>query len=121
MENASYDAINAALDEHAAEIGPDDVHTKLVGPVRTALDSAFSRERVEDIILELESLSQSEHVEVRQWSSETLSALQKLSPTSLKVAHSLIKAGKPETGSQLQDAYNRELYAATAFCVSGLV
>jgi 3-hydroxyisobutyryl-CoA hydrolase len=116
MEDASLEAINATLEEHAQELTAADPPCALVGPVRAALDRAFRFNRVGSIVKELGKLAESadEPEVVREWAKKTAETLAKRSPTSLKVALHALRKGKTMS---LAEALDMELGIATAFCV----
>ncbi|KAL0946804.1 hypothetical protein HGRIS_012975 [Hohenbuehelia grisea] len=113
MENPTQDGINEAIEELSAERESTETPLRLAGPVRAALDTAFSHNAVEKIFKDLETFAIDAEPVVREWAAETLSALQLRSPTSLKVALEAIRRGK---SLALVDALNMELRIATAFC-----
>jgi 3-hydroxyisobutyryl-CoA hydrolase len=120
MEDASYEAINSTIEEHSAEITPEDTFNNLVGPVREAIDRAFVHNRVDKILKELRDLasSQQDPEAVRSWAQRTVETLESRSPTSLKVALHAIRKG---SSLSLAEALQMELGVATAYCVSSLV
>jgi 3-hydroxyisobutyryl-CoA hydrolase len=116
LEGLSYDAIDALIEEHATETSADDSRNPIVGDIRVALDKAFAKNNVEDIVASLEQLSaQSDKPDVQAWATTTLESLRMRSPTSLKVALQAIRRGK---SFSLIECLNMELGIATAFCVS---
>lgn len=114
LTNPTYAQVDALIEAHRDDsIGP--LTSPFVGNLRVALDSAFKHDRVEDIFMDLEKLSQeSEYENVRQWAKKTLDILHLRSPTSLKVALTAIRRGRD---SSLLEALQMELNIATAFCV----
>lgn len=114
LEGASYDAIDATIEEHRQERTSEDTAPQLVGSIRTALDYAFKPNQVQEIIKRLAKFEQEGEPEVRGWAKDTLAALHLRSPTSLKVALHAIRKG---TSMSLLEALQMELSIATAFCV----
>jgi len=114
LEGLSYSAIDALIEEHSAEFTAEESKNTLVGDVRAALDLAFKKSNVEDIVAELEKLAvDGNKADVQAWANSTLEALRLRSPTSLKVALFAIRKGK---SMQLKECLDMELGIATAFC-----
>lgn len=108
--------IDRTIEDFSAERGPDEPPAPFFGAKRSALDSAFCHNSVEQIIKDLQVFSQrSADASVKQWASDTLAMLHMRSPTSLKVALKAIRQGR---NISLLDSLNMELKIATAFCVS---
>jgi 3-hydroxyisobutyryl-CoA hydrolase len=118
MENATYDAIDATIEEHSAERTADEPALHLAGDIREALDFAFKANRVEEIISRLKTLGQDGVPAVQKWATETHDLLSQRSPTSMKVALRAIRKG---AGLSLLEALQMELGIATAFCVSDIL
>jgi 3-hydroxyisobutyryl-CoA hydrolase len=114
LEDASFDAINATIEEHVADLSPGDVRNHLVGPVRTAVDKVFRQNNITKMIKELNRATQALDENVRVWGKATLETLSQRSPTSLKVALKAIRKGQ---AMKLSEALQMELGIATAFCV----
>jgi 3-hydroxyisobutyryl-CoA hydrolase len=114
MEDASYEAINATIEEHSAEITSEDTFSDLVGPIREAIDASFAHNRVDKIFKTLREFESAEQESVRSWAQKTLKTLEERSPTSLKVALHAIRKGK---SLSLAEALQMELGVATAYCV----
>jgi 3-hydroxyisobutyryl-CoA hydrolase len=110
--------IDTALEELHYEREPGEPAAPFTGAKRVALDTAFRHSKVEKIIEDLESFTNSDDTAVRAWAKETLSSLHMRSPTSLKVALQAIRKGKELS---LLDALQMELRIATAFCVSQIL
>jgi 3-hydroxyisobutyryl-CoA hydrolase len=110
--------IDRTIEDFSAEREPDEPLPSFVGATRVALDSAFCHNTVEEIIGELQALTETEDLSVKHWASETLAMLLARSPTSLKVALEAIRRGRQMT---LGRALNMELKIATAFCVRPLI
>lgn len=115
LESPSHDAINNVIEELSEERQPNESLPRLSGNVRSALDSAFAHNKVEDIMKDLEAFSMDGNTEIRAWAEETLAVMNMRSPTSLKVALEAIRKGKQLS---LLEALNMELKIATAYCVS---
>ncbi|KAJ8700053.1 3-hydroxyisobutyryl-CoA hydrolase [Pleurotus ostreatus] len=113
LESPSHDAINNVIEELSEERQPNESLPRLSGNVRSALDSAFGHNKVEDIMKDLEAFSMDGNTEIRAWAEETLAAMNMRSPTSLKVALEAIRKGKQLS---LLEALNMELKIATAYC-----
>lgn len=109
--------IDSTIEECSQERDPDsESPASLISTKRVALDTAFSHNKVEDIIASLKKIIQ-EHKDndIREWATDTLLALELRSPTSLKVALMAIRKGK---SLPLLEALQMELNIATAFCVN---
>ena len=108
--------IDRTIEDFAAERESTEPPAPFTGAKRSALDSAFRHNSVEEIVKDLEVLSQaSADPSVKQWASDTLAMLHMRSPTSLKVALRAIRRGKELT---LLETLEMELKIAAAFCVS---
>jgi len=106
--------IDRTIEDFVAEREPTEPPAPFTGAKRSALDSAFRHNSVEEIVKDLEVLSQaSADPSVKQWASDTLAMLHMRSPTSLKVALRAIRRGKELT---LLQTLNMELKIAAAFC-----
>ncbi|KAG9318647.1 ClpP/crotonase-like domain-containing protein [Chiua virens] len=112
-ENPSFAQINNTIEELHSERQPDEPCGKLMGTVRSALDSAFGHDTVEKIFENLAALSNSPDIRVSGWAKQTLETLHMRSPTSLKVALAAIRRGK---SMSLRDALQMEMGIATAYC-----
>ena len=107
--------IDSTIEECSQERDPDEPPASLIQTKRVAVDTAFSHNKVEDIISSLKGIEQEhEAKDIRDWASATLAALELRSPTSLKVALMAIRKGKT---LPLLEALQMELNIATAFCV----
>jgi len=115
LDKPHISLIDRTIESLSAEREPDEPAPPFVGAKRVALDYAFRHNSVEQIMLDLEGLTETEDASVKQWASETLAVLRMRSPTSLKVALEAIRRGQRMT---LDQALNMELKIATAFCVS---
>ncbi|EJU00771.1 ClpP/crotonase [Dacryopinax primogenitus] len=107
-----FDAVNAAIEEYAAD-DYSALSTDLVGEKRRMLDKVFGQETVELIVEELRGLRKRED-SIAAWAVTTLEELELRSPTALKVALEAYRAGKG--GLTLREALLVELRFATAFC-----
>jgi 3-hydroxyisobutyryl-CoA hydrolase len=114
LADSSPEAINRTIEEHSAEISPEDPSGAFGGERRKVLDACFSHNRVESIIKDLEDVASSTGSQA-QWAQETLDAMLARSPTSLRVALQAVRRGKHK---ELADALQMEMGIATAFCVS---
>ncbi|QRW02167.1 enoyl-CoA hydratase/isomerase family protein [Ceratobasidium sp. AG-Ba] len=112
LAEPSADAINRTIEEHSAEISPEDPPSSYVGERRRVLDLCFSHNRVESIIEELKNVAGSIESQA-QWANETVAAMEARSPTSLRVALEAVRRGKH---MELADALQMEMGIATAFC-----
>ena len=117
IENPSYAQINSIIEEHYGEPLANEPGNTFVNELREAVDTAFGKDTVEDIISTLEELMRSKSEIVAKWAESTLSSLNMRSPTSLKVALEAIRRGKKLTLSQ---ALGMEMGIANAFLVSNL-
>lgn len=113
LADSSPEAINRTIEEHSAEISPEDPPAAYAGERRTVLDACFSHNNVESIIKDLEDVVASAGSQA-QWAQETLDAMLARSPTSLRVALHAVRRGKH---LELADALQMEMGIATAFCV----
>lgn len=107
--------VDRTIEELSSERQPEDPSTPFTGSVRAALDFAFRHDSAEDIISDLESLTNHKDLDVQNFARNTKQKLELRSPTSLKVALKAIRQGKTMT---LLEALNMELKIAAAFCVS---
>ena len=114
LENPTLEMINSTIEQFYYEPETSEPPVTLTGPVRVALDSAFSHKSVEGVFESLESYKQSPDEQVKTWAISTLEALNLRSPTSLRVA--LFALRKNKQGG-LIDALETELGIATALCV----
>lgn len=114
LADSSPDAINRTIEEHSAEISPEDQPSLYEGERRAAIDACFSHNSVDGIIKELRDLASSESSQA-QWAKETVAAMEARSPTSLRVALEALRRGKH---MELADALQMEMRIANAFCVS---
>lgn len=115
LENPTMEMINSTIEQCYYESETPEPPLALTGPVRVALDSAFSQKSVEKIFKSLENYKQSPDKRVRAWATSTLEALNLRSPTSLRVALFALRENKD---GGLIDALRTELGIATALCVS---
>lgn len=119
LEKPTYAQVNEVIEDLHYDREPTDPVAPLSGPVRLALDSAFSQGTVEGIISTLRTFTTDDKgADVVQWAKDTLTILGERSPTSLKVALTSIRKGK-QLG--LLECFKMELGIATAFCVSSMV
>lgn len=105
------DEIDAVIESFFEDWTEEEPATPLKYAVRKALDEAFSKPTVEEIVASLTEMSKSEG-EVGQWAKTTLDELHLRSPTSLKVALQAVRRGKNMTLGQV---LQMEMNAATAF------
>jgi hypothetical protein len=108
------EVINSSIEQSYYEPEASEPPVALTGPVRAALDSAFSQKTVEGILESLESYKESSDVQVKTWATSTLETLNLRSPTSLRVALFALRNNKD---GGLIDALQTELGIATALCV----
>ncbi|GAA5848149.1 hypothetical protein JCM8547_004423 [Rhodosporidiobolus lusitaniae] len=113
--SATFDTVNAALNEFAAdadELRQALADYPLVGPVRRAIDQIFARPTAEDIVADLEKLEEGSlslkkivlasdgEVDVsalQKWAKETREAILLRSPTSVKLTIAAVREGKKLT------------------------
>jgi len=107
--------IDRTIEELSSERRPDEPPPPFIGAKRAAMDKAFGRNSVQEILDELEALSKIDDEAVSMWAKNTIATLHLRSPTSLTVALHAIRKGKTMT---LLDALQMELGIATAYCVS---
>lgn len=86
LEHANYDMINNAIEEFSAEL-ENEPRFSLTGETREAIDRCFKYDSVDEIMAALEKEPETE------WKKETVKALNKMSPTSLKVTLQQIRNG----------------------------
>jgi 3-hydroxyisobutyryl-CoA hydrolase len=113
LETSNPDIVDAAIEELYFERSDDESPTPLTGDTRKALDHAFSRATVEDIVSSLGEFAKQDD-EVGQWAKTTLEELHLRSPTSLKVALHAVRRGKTMS---LGEVLQMEMGVATAFIV----
>ncbi|KAG9099351.1 hypothetical protein FS749_001411 [Ceratobasidium sp. UAMH 11750] len=112
LAEPSAEAINQTIEEHSAEISPDDPPASYAGERRAVLDACFSHKSVDSIMQALKDVAASTGTQAR-WAAETLAAMEARSPTSLRVALEAVRRGKH---MQLADALQMEMGIAAAFC-----
>ncbi|KAG9082723.1 hypothetical protein FRC06_004881 [Ceratobasidium sp. 370] len=112
LAEPSAEAINRTIEEHSAEISPEDPPPSYAGERRAVLDACFSHKTVDSIITALKDVAASAGSQA-QWATETLAAMEARSPTSLRVAFEAVRRGKH---MELADALQMEMGIATAFC-----
>ncbi|CAE6389374.1 unnamed protein product [Rhizoctonia solani] len=112
LADSSPEAINRTIEEHSAEISPEDPPAAFGGERRKVLDACFSHNTVDSIIRGLQDVVSSSGSQA-QWAQETLDAILARSPTSLRVALQAVRRGKH---LELADALQMEMGIATAFC-----
>ncbi|KAI9460038.1 ClpP/crotonase-like domain-containing protein [Russula earlei] len=105
LEKPTYAQVNEAIEDLYHDKEPTDPIPPLSGPIRIALDTAFSQDTVEDIVATLNTFTTGD-----QGSDQR-------SPTSLKLALVTIRKGKL---LDLLECFKMELGIATAFCVRSL-
>ncbi|EGO21178.1 hypothetical protein SERLADRAFT_398624 [Serpula lacrymans var. lacrymans S7.9] len=114
LENAAFGIIDRTIEELHAERQADESPTRLTGPTRKALDTAFRHDSVELILQDLQGFTTPDSdPAVRKWAEQTLETLHLRSPTSLKVALSAVRRGR---NMNLLEVLQMELGIATAFC-----
>ncbi|KAI9331143.1 ClpP/crotonase-like domain-containing protein [Pilaira anomala] len=86
LEHANYEMINSAIEEFSAEL-ENEPSFSLTGETRNAIDRCFKYDSVDEIMVALEKEPETE------WKKETVKALNKMSPTSLKVTLQQIRNG----------------------------
>ncbi|TFK94747.1 3-hydroxyisobutyryl-coenzyme A hydrolase [Polyporus arcularius HHB13444] len=117
LEEPTFQMISDLLEQESSERESDEVSSPFVGAKREALDTAFRHNTVEEIFAELTKISETHQDEgIRTWAANTLKMLGDRSPTSLKVALTAIRKGKP---MNLLEALQMEMNIATAFCSGG--
>lgn len=112
LNNPTYSQINTIIEENYCEPLTNEHGNPFIGELRVAVDTAFGKENVEDIISTLEELMRSESGVISKWAESTLSSLNMRSPTSLKVALEAIRRGKKLS---LPQALGMEMGIANAF------
>ncbi|KAH9981446.1 ClpP/crotonase-like domain-containing protein [Lactifluus volemus] len=113
LENPTYAQINEAIEDLHHDKEPADPVAPLTGAIRVALDSAFSRNTVEDIVTTLQKIETSDAgVDVVHWAKITLTTLEERSPTSLKIALIAMRKG---ASLGLLESLKMELDIAAAF------
>lgn len=118
LEKPTYAQVNETIEDLHYDSELTDPVAPLSGPIRLALDSAFSQETVEGIISTLKTFTaDGTGADVVQWAEATLAILGERSPTSLKIALTSIRKAKLLS---LLESFKMELGIATAFCVSSL-
>ncbi|KAA1469386.1 ClpP/crotonase [Dentipellis sp. KUC8613] len=113
LEDPTLAQIDSVLEELYFEREPTDPATPLIGAIRVALDSAFAHNSVEEIIKALEGHAAGGNADVIPWAKNTLASLNKVSPTSLRVALLAIRKAKT---MNLLDVLKMEASIAAAFC-----
>ncbi|KAH8826872.1 3-hydroxyisobutyryl-coenzyme A hydrolase isoform 1 [Flagelloscypha sp. PMI_526] len=103
--------VDDILNSFSGEREPEDKPPLLTGKVRVALDDAFSKNSVEEILSRLQFWSTQEGVS--EWAAQTIKDLNSRSPTSLKVALRAIRMG---AACPLKEAFNVEMLLAESFC-----
>ncbi|KAI7890271.1 ClpP/crotonase-like domain-containing protein [Mucor mucedo] len=86
LDGANHEMINSAIEEFSAEL-ENEPSFSLTGETRLAIDRCFKYDHVEQIVAAVEKEEESE------WKTETLKALNKMSPTSLKVTLQQLRNG----------------------------
>jgi 3-hydroxyisobutyryl-CoA hydrolase len=118
LEKPTYAQVNEVIEDLHCDTEPTDSVAPLSGPIRLALDSAFSQQTVEGIISELQNFTTDKMgADVVQWAKDTLAVLGERSPTSLKIALTSIRKAEPLS---LLESFKMELGIAAAYCVSSL-
>ncbi|KDN37062.1 hypothetical protein RSAG8_10415, partial [Rhizoctonia solani AG-8 WAC10335] len=112
LADSSPEAINRTIEEHSAEISPEDPPAVFGGERRKVLDACFSHNSVDSIIKDLRDVAASAGSQA-QWALKTLDAMLERSPTSLRVALQAVRRGKY---LELADALQMEMGIAAAFC-----
>ena len=86
LDNATPDMINSAIEEFSAELENEPTFS-LTGETRQAIDRCFKYDTIKEILKAVEKEPETE------WRTETLKALNSMSPTSLKVTLQQIRNG----------------------------
>jgi len=107
-----FNMVDAAITEFSASDWDGQQGTDLIGDKRKAIDAAFGKSTVEEIVKALEEIKE-EGGELAEWTEKTLGELALRSPTALKVALHAQTLGSQIT---LAEALQVELRIATAFC-----
>jgi 3-hydroxyisobutyryl-CoA hydrolase len=121
LEGATHAVISEAIDEFYEHRTADDPPPRLVGPIREAIDSAFSSRNPVTIMEKLQALTSGGgkqagvNPSVEAWAKETVDALQARSPTSVCVTREALCLAREKT---LKGAFETEMRLAQAYCVS---
>jgi 3-hydroxyisobutyryl-CoA hydrolase len=113
LSEPTEDVIAKLLDEYYDEATSLSPSTRLVGPIREAIDLCFAHPEVEDVIKHLEGFATHSNKEVANWAKDTLQQLHLRSPTSLKISLEAIRRGR---SMKLDEALKQEIVLATAIC-----
>lgn len=113
--------VNLVLEGFTESADPGEATWALGGPVREAIDDAFSQETVEGIIERLSLLEGVKNTNVAKWARDTRNLLDTRSPTSLKVALKAFQGAKHLTTSDYQRSlkavFHMEMKIVEAYCV----
>ena len=101
--------VDTTIDEFSTGLPPEEPML-LVGELRKAIDRCFHHNTVETIIRALEQERTNE--QTRTWAEDTIQALSKRSPTSLKVALRAVRLGKTW---KIADTFQSEHHVAARF------
>lgn len=107
--------INSLIEDHYEESIADEKSNPFVGDVRSAIDTAFRHDSVDEIVESLIEMRENGTRSVKKWADKTLTTLELRSPTSLKVTLQALRRGKDLS---LAEALRMEMGIATAFLVS---
>lgn len=86
LDNATHDMINSAIEEFSAELENEPTFS-LTGDTRAAIDRCFKYDTMAEIMAALAKEPET------AWTKETIAALTKVSPTSLKVTLQQLRNG----------------------------
>ena len=122
LEGATHAVISEAIDEFYEHRTANDPPPRLVGPIREAIDYAFSPRNPIDIMEKLQALTSGGvkpawlNPTVEAWAKETVDALLARSPTSVVVTREALFLAREKT---LKGAFETEMRLAQAYCVRG--
>ncbi|KAG2232708.1 ClpP/crotonase-like domain-containing protein [Thamnidium elegans] len=86
LDNATHDMVNSAIEEFSAELENEPTFS-LTGETRAAIDRCFKYDTMAEIMTALTKEPET------AWTKETIAALNKMSPTSLKVTLQQLRNG----------------------------
>ncbi|KAJ1663606.1 3-hydroxyisobutyryl-CoA hydrolase [Coemansia sp. RSA 1646] len=104
LGSSDHDVVNAAIEEFAAQPEESEALDYSLATIRSSIDRCFRFKSVESII---EALRQEE--ENPEWAQQTISTLEKMSPSSLKLTLEQLGHGKR---LNIQEAFTLELRLA---------
>jgi 3-hydroxyisobutyryl-CoA hydrolase len=123
LEGATHAVVNEAIDEFYEHRTANDPPPRLVGPIREAIDSAFSSRNPVVIMENLQALTSGSGEKavvnpiVEAWAKETADAIQARSPMSVCVIREALFLAREKS---LKGAFETEMRLAQAYCVSAL-